>query len=319
MLKARRVYPRPFATPRKPPGEGTSPELVVVGAASRDMAADDPRGWRLGGAVTYCSLAAARLGLRVGAVVGVDEPAADAAELVLLEEAGVMVRHVPLPNGPVFENIDRDGHRRQRWLSRSTGVGAETLPEAWRLAEGWIFGPVAGEIDRNWAQVPKKGARIGVGWQGMLRSFDRNGWVERVDPVGSELLQRAGLVCTSVDDLAPRADLRDLYRLAGGAEAAMVLTNGAKGGIALDGAGLIRYEALTAGAVADPTGAGDVFLAALMTAWLLTGELVTPRNLRFAAAAGSLAVEGVGLAGVPSKSAVAARLRTGTTGHRSRA
>lgn len=319
MLKARRVYPRPFASPRRPAGDRTLPELVVVGAASRDVAASDPRGWRLGGAVTYCSLAAARLGLRVGAVVGLDELAADAAELVLLEDAGVLVRRVHLPNGPVFENIDRDGHRRQRWLSKSAGLGAEMLPEAWRLAEGWIFGPVAGEIDRSWAQVPKEGARIGVGWQGMLRSFEPTGWVERVDPERSELLQRAGLVCASVNDVAPGADLRDLRRLAGGAGAAMVLTDGARGGMALDGDGLIRYEALTAGAVVDPTGAGDIFLAALMAAWLLTGELVTPRNLRFAAAAGSLAIEGVGLAGVPSRSAVAARLRSGTTANRSRA
>jgi sugar/nucleoside kinase (ribokinase family) len=250
--------------------------------------------------------------------VGVDEPAADAAELVLLEDAGVVVRRVHLPNGPVFENIDRDGHRRQRWLSKSAGVGAEMLPEAWRPAQGWIFGPVAGEIDPSWAQVPGDGARIGVGWQGMLRSFEPTGWVERVDPVRSELLKRAGLVCASVDDLSPEADLRDLRRLVGDPGAAMVLTDGARGGMALDGAGLIRYDALTASVIADPTGAGDVFLAALMTAWLLTGELVTSRNLRFAAAAGSLAVEGVGLAGVPSRSEVAARLRYGTRVDRSR-
>ena len=65
-------------------------------------------------------------------------------------------------------------------------------------------------------------------------------------------------------------------------------------------------------------GAGDVFLAALMVAWLTTGELATPRNLRFAAAGGSLAVEGVGLGGVPSKAAVASRLGRGGAGDRSR-
>ena len=37
-------------------------DLVVVGAASRDITPDDPRGWRLGGAASYASLAAARLG-----------------------------------------------------------------------------------------------------------------------------------------------------------------------------------------------------------------------------------------------------------------
>ena len=46
------------------------PDIVVVGAASRDRVEDDPRGWRLGGAVSYAALAIARLGLRVGALVG---------------------------------------------------------------------------------------------------------------------------------------------------------------------------------------------------------------------------------------------------------
>ncbi len=48
---------------------GDRPDLIVVGAASRDVTPNDPRGWRLGGAVAYVSLAAARLGLRVGALL----------------------------------------------------------------------------------------------------------------------------------------------------------------------------------------------------------------------------------------------------------
>ena len=52
---------------------------MVVGAASRDLTTDDPRGWRLGGSAAYCSLAAASLGLRVGCLLGVDAEAADGA------------------------------------------------------------------------------------------------------------------------------------------------------------------------------------------------------------------------------------------------
>ena len=52
-----------------------APQVVVVGAASRDLVDDDARGWRLGGGVAYSALALARLGLRVGALIGVDGPA----------------------------------------------------------------------------------------------------------------------------------------------------------------------------------------------------------------------------------------------------
>ena len=38
-----------------------APDVVVVGAAARDIAPDDPRGWRLGGGVSYSALTTARL------------------------------------------------------------------------------------------------------------------------------------------------------------------------------------------------------------------------------------------------------------------
>ena len=58
-------------------GEG---EVLVVGSAARDVVHDDPRGWRLGGGVTYGGLTLARLGLRPRVLVGVDRLAADAEE-----------------------------------------------------------------------------------------------------------------------------------------------------------------------------------------------------------------------------------------------
>lgn len=321
MLEARRVYDgqsigpveaRESRTPSRdrPAGAGR-PDLVIVGAASRDLTDRDPRGWRLGGTATYASLAVARLGLRVGCVLGVDDLAAGADEIHLLTGAGVKLRRVLLRHGPVFENVETGGHRRQRWLSGSDPMPVDALPEAWRGAAGWILGPIAGELPDAWSAVGPIDARIGLGWQGLLRTFGPHGWVERRAPAESPLVERAGLLCASVDDLPPGFALEELRRLAGGAASAVVLTDGANGGIAFDGPGLIRYQALAAEAVADPTGAGDVFLAALMVAWLVTGRRATARSLHFAAAAGSLAVEGLGLAGVPSRAALAARLRAG--------
>jgi sugar/nucleoside kinase (ribokinase family) len=293
------------------------PDLVVVGAASRDLTDGDARGWRLGGAATYCSLAAARLGLRVGCLLGVDDPAASADELDLLRLAGVQVRLLSLRHGPVFENIEVGRHRRQRWHSESDPLPVAALPAEWRGVAGWILAPVAGELPDDWAGIAADDARVGLGWQGLLRDFGADGWVERKGPTASRLARRAGLVCTSVDDLRPDCDLDELRRVA--TVATIVLTAGADGGMALEGPHLARYAAIPADAVADPTGAGDVFLSALMAAWLATGELATSRTLRFAAAAGSVAVEGVGLAGVPTKMAVAARLGGGAARDRSRA
>jgi len=282
------------------------PDLVIVGAASRDITADHARGWRLGGSATYCSLAAARLGLRVGCVLGVDAEAFGAPELSLLEISGVDLRRVPLDSGPVFENIESEGHRRQRWSSRCSPVPASALPAEWRAVRGWLLAPIAGELAAEWSGVPGPDAALGIGWQGMLREFAADGWVRGVAPEPSALLEAAGLVAASVDDLPAGTALPALRALAPGAT--IVLTAGDRGGLVVRKSGVARYPAMPAASVVDPTGAGDVFLAALMVAWLLRGELATSRALRFAAAAASCAVEGAGLFAVPTLGQVVERL-----------
>ena len=280
---------------------------MVVGAASRDVVAGDPRGWRLGGGACYCSLTAARLGLRVGCLLGVDETAAKEAgeELALLADAGVEVRQAPLDHGPVFENIEIGGHRRQRWFSKSDLIPLAMLPAEWRDTAAWLMVPGAAEIGEEWAAAIPKGSVVAVGWQGLLREFAADGWVNRIGPRPSALLRTAGLVAASVDDLAGETRLD---RLAAFAPAAtLVLTAGAGGGLVRSGGKVTRYRAAAADVV-DATGAGDVFLASLVAAWLLTGELATGATLRFAAAAGACAVEGLGLGGVPTRTQVADRL-----------
>jgi sugar/nucleoside kinase (ribokinase family) len=300
-LETRRVYPGSQAAQAGPP------DLVVVGAASRDVVADDPRGWRLGGAANYCSLTAARLGLRVGALVGVDRLASTADELGLLEAAGVDLRRIELEHGPVFENIEVDGHRRQRWLSKSDRVPVAALPDEWRGARAWLIVPVAGEVGEEWAGVPPAGSQVGVCWQGLLRTFDEDGWVRRVDPQPSPLLEAAELVVASVDDFEAGTEVRQLRSLA--PRAAVVLTAGASGGVAVVDGQMRRYLAIAADRLVDATGAGDVYAAALMAAWLLTGGLATGATLRLAAAAASCSVECAGMAGVPTKEQAAARVR----------
>jgi hypothetical protein len=245
--------------------------------------------------------------LHVGCVIGVDEVASDAMELLLLEEAGVDVRRTRMGRGPVFENIESDGHRRQRWLSKSDGVPTAALPADWRGARAWLLVPVAGEIGDDWADAMPADALVGMGWQGVLREFSDDGWVRKTVPEQRGLLQRAGLVCASVDDFEPRQRIGDLRRLA--PSAVIALTAGENGGVALRAGEAATYPAVPAAAAVDATGAGDVFLAALMAAWVLTGELATDRTLRFAAAAASCSVEAVGLTGVPTRGRVAERLR----------
>ena len=130
------------------------------------------------------------------------------------------------------------------------------------------------------------------------------------------ILRRADLVGLSHLDVARDTSLGDLARfLHGGAR--LLVTQGGHGGLLVttgdDGpAEVLRYLPTPTEREVDPTGAGDTFLAALLAVLVRPSVAGSPgrslaRALRFAAAAGSLAVEDVGLAGVPDRTSVLIR------------
>jgi sugar/nucleoside kinase (ribokinase family) len=294
----------------------TTPTVVVVGAAARDIASNDSRGWRLGGGVTYSALTTARLGLRTGALVGADDLASHAIELDLLRQAGVEVRVVPLDRGPIFNNIETPEGRVQIGHQASDRLPPTSVPEDWLGAPGWILGPVADELADAWADVPAPDALVAVGWQGLLRDIDPGERVHRRQPSSSAIVARADVVGISRDDLGPSAVVADLCRLLRPG-ATLCLTEGDRGGLAMvcgpDGpSAMHHYPAIPTGAIVDATGAGDVFLAALLAARteprLVGGRLDLHLDLKLAAAVASLVLEREGLLGVPGRAAVRKRM-----------
>lgn len=297
-------------------------DVVHVGSASRDLADDDPRGWRLGGGASYSALTTARLGLRTAAVIGVDAAAASASELDLLRAAGVELILMPLDEGPVFRNGERPDGRVQTCLAPGRPLPIPTLPAAWLEAPVWSLVPVADELGDAWAAVVPAGAFLGLGWQGLLRELAADREVKRRPPAPSPLLARADLVGVSRHDLDPGTGLAGLlWLLRPGAE--LLVTDGPAGGqvVHLGADGRIRtriYLAIGATREVDPTGAGDVFLASLLAATVrpaTAGRTSDPAigrreplDLPFAAAAASFVVEAPGLHGVPDRQAVLARL-----------
>jgi sugar/nucleoside kinase (ribokinase family) len=301
-------------------------EVVHIGSACRDIAPEDPRGWRIGGGVMYAALTTARLGLRTAAVVGVDAAAAGAGELDMLSEAGVDVLRVPLREGPIYHNVETPTGRVQTSVQPGTPLPIPVLPTAWAEAPGWSVVAVAGEVQDDWAVVIPPDAHVAVAWQGFLRDLEAGERVRQRPPRPSPILARADLVGVSRHDVGPEVPLGALMSLLrpGGD---LLITQGVDGGLLIrlgaDGpAGILRYRSPASDAELDPTGAGDTFLAALHASGLrpvagdgaagatpMTRESIRDRlDLRFAAAAGSLVVEDWGLDGVATLPVVTARL-----------
>lgn len=300
------------------------PIALVVGAASRDITDADPRGWRLGGAVTYASLTLSRLGIEVWTLVGVDEAASRAGELARLEAAGAVVTRVALDSGPVFENIELPAGRRQRCVAVARSLELTDLPRAWTSGfDALVLAPVAGELDDSWAVLgepgpdtpdgPATGPLVALGWQGLLRRLVPGATVSRVAPTPSAMVRASRLIVVSGDDLVPGLGVGDLLSLLGHSTT-LVVTAAEAGGqvvearVTRDGSRGMRgstYPAIPSDGIVDPTGAGDVFLGAMVAAMLRPG-IGDP--VLVAAAAASLSVEAPGLRGVPDLDAVRLRM-----------
>lgn len=300
-------------------GDATRSRIVIVGSASRDIDDADPRGWRLGGGVTYGALLLGRVGLRTTALIGLDREAQGAHELDLLRRAGVDVVPVPLDHGPVFLNVEAVGGRRQTVIDASDPMPiASASPAVRRSACAWVFAPVADEVPDDWADVPDATAFVALGWQGLLRELRPGASVVHRAPSHHPLVRRAQLVAVSAQEVPRDRALRDICSLLS-PDAELLITKGRRGGatVAPDGRLRVVYAPVPARAAIDPTGAGDVMLAGLVAGLVATGAQERRpirsrgRHLRFAATASSLLVEQPGLDAVPDRAAIRARLAAG--------
>lgn len=256
------------------------PDLVVLGAASRDLQADDSRGWRLGGGVTYSSFTAARLGVRVGAVIGLDTKAAEARELTALEALGVQLHRARLRHGPVFENRETAAGRRQIAHSLSDPISPDELPPAWRDRPAYLINPVAGELDDGWAQVLPRAALVGLDCQGLMRDLIAGEAVRAIALRPGALVRRADLMALSDEDARGGApELRAILTRDG---QELVVKNGVRGALhVVRSGGALAMRLLPifpSRRTVDRTGAGDAFLAAWMCGHLALGVSIAPRG-----------------------------------------
>ena len=279
------------------------PEFLVVGHVVQDLLSDASGGddWRPGGAATYCSLLAQRLGLRTALLTA-------AAPDLPLEDLlpGVEVVRAPSDVSTQIRNVYTERGRVQYIPQRAAGIDAAALPDAWREAEIVLLGPMVAEIDPAIVSSFSR-ALIGVSAQGYLRDIAADGRVRPLSPErwrAGPLLQPSHVLTVSDEDLDPAEarrwlnDWSDRVRI-------VAFTRGERGAEVCHH-GVWRHIDAFPAASLDPTGAGDIFAAAFLVRYRETGD--TWEAARFASCAASFIVEGAGQDATPDRPMIDARL-----------
>jgi sugar/nucleoside kinase (ribokinase family) len=280
------------------------PDYLVIGHVAKDRLPDG--GSRPGGTVTYSSLAAQRLGLQA-AVVTACAPE-DEDLLAPLRDAGVWIAAAPSTRTTSFRNVyDAEGHRTQYLLGQADPIDWGDVPTEWRGAPIVHLGPVAQELP---ADMPGRFpyCLLGITPQGWMRSWDGEGRVAHsawpVHPALDGLPENACLVL-SIEDLDYHPELVKYYvNLA----PLVVITSGYDPAVLYHRGEHITVPAFRANSV-DPTGAGDVFAAALLAYLHRTGDLT--RAARYAHAAAAFNIEAEGIGGLPTAAMVERRVAEG--------
>ena len=274
------------------------PVVVVVGAASRDITVDDPRGWRLGGGASYSALALARLGIRTRALIGVDALAATADELASSSGRASSSSPCRWRVGPCSSTWRRPtgaSRSRARCLTRSRS----------RRSRAAGSGPTAG-CSRRWPRsCPTRGSTIppttGRSWVSAGRGCSGCSGPAARSSGSSPARRRSSNAPTSSGwgRTTSNAARRSRSSPRSWARATRSCSPTARRGgtvivTAPDGLSRTRdrWAAIPIRALVDPAGAGDTFLAGVFAARLVpslsAARVGDDPDLRFGAACASL-------------------------------
>lgn len=272
------------------------PEYLLLGHFTRDVLPDGATA--PGGTSLYAALTVHRLGRRVGVVSAPAELPAD-------WPGAIAVAFLDGMTPPTFENRYTPVGRQQILHATTQPISRELIPPAWRAAPIVHVGPLLGELDEA-IVCAFPGALLGVTPQGWMRAWD--------EPVPSQvryqpwrpapdLLRRIDALVLSIEDVQGDEELVAGYarycRL-------VALTRGARGATLFLHGQPTHVPAFPA-VERDPTGAGDVFAAALLVRLSETGDPL--EAARFAACVAAASVEGDGASRIPTRAEVEARLR----------
>jgi hypothetical protein len=216
----------------------------------------------------------------------------------------VPVAHVSHSQAPIFENRYTPTGRIQFLHGDAQPLTFADIPVAWHHPAIVHLGPILAETPLD-IVTHFPDALIGMTPQGMMRTWQPPFPCQiQYTPFAPNpaLLARVHVLVMSIEDVHGDHTVAERYAQHCGIVA---LTRGANGAdIYLDGQ-LHHIEAYPA-VERDPTGAGDVFAAALLIRYHETRNPI--KAAQFAAVVAAASVEGLGISTIPDRATIESRL-----------
>jgi sugar/nucleoside kinase (ribokinase family) len=273
-----------------------SKSIAVVGSTTIDkIVKDNCSRYKIGGVTTYSGITYRRHGIKTYIVSNV--AAGDLMILKKLEREKVNVNHGPTENTTRFINQTGPEGRRQQLLSKAASLKGRQISELADRVSWFHLGPLHSlDIGPSCLKAIRK-SKLPV-------FLDVQGYTRRVHAkkvyagVSKYLSDALAISHTAKASGAELEAILDYYKM-GLTElktafniGEFVVTLGAKGGFVKDKAdNEIHYDAVSAEAVEDLTGAGDVFFAAYIYTRVFMGKTIADA-CRHAAALASRQLSG---------------------------
>lgn len=264
-------------------------DYLLIGHITADLL---PNGGRIaGGTVSYAARAAHAFGLRVGVLTS----AATGEPLLDTLSPYAQVVSLPAETTTTYENIYTPAGRKQYVRSVAANITADSLPEVWRSTPLIHFAPIAGEAQDVMlvgAFSPSSTRLLTL--QGWLRRWDADGLVHFQPWFNPEILSLLDVVVFSEEDVAAAPDM-----IAQIAEIVpeLFVTQAEHGGLHYH-VGAVSHYSTPQVEIVEPTGAGDVFAAALLASYARLKDW--GQAVKVAAALGAISVTRHGLEGAPT-------------------
>lgn len=270
-------------------------DFVLVGHLTADLTA---HGRVAGGTVSYAARTAAAFGWKVSVVTSCrpDEPLLETLRLY------ADVRVVPASETTTFENIYELTGRVQFVRGRAKTLTAEDMPPDLLGAQLVHLGPIAHEVESAIATRFTE-ATVLATLQGWMRRIDADQRVHFLSFDDDLLMQAADIIVFSEEDIAAEPETEAWVS----ARARHAFVTRAERGGTYHHDGVADSYTTPQVKVIEPTGAGDVFAASLLSALPLVSYNI-PRATRIAAQLAANSVTRVGLAGTPTPDEVARAL-----------